>query len=125
MQLNKSEWKVMNALWESHPATARDIHDALADDTEWAYTTVKTLLSRLTEKGVVRERKMGNTSVYQPVLSRNKARRSEVRALLDRAFDGAFAPLVNYIVQNEKLSRKDREALMDMIRAREKKERSK
>ena len=51
MRLNDSEWKVMQALWGRHPATARDVLEQVERETAWAYTTVKTLLARLVEKG--------------------------------------------------------------------------
>mgnify|MGYP002390148889 CR=1 FL=1 len=55
--LSDAEWKVMRALWARHPATARELLDALAADTGWAYTTLRTLLARLVEKGAVSESK--------------------------------------------------------------------
>ena len=55
MKLTQAEWQVMNALWERYPATARDIAERLPASVKWAYTTIKTLLTRLLEKGAVSE----------------------------------------------------------------------
>ena len=52
-----AEWQVMNALWQEHPATAREIEERLPPGTRWAYTTIRTMLTRLVEKEVVSERK--------------------------------------------------------------------
>ena len=101
MRLNNTEWKVMQVVWRRHPATARDVLNALEDDTSWAYTTVKTIMARLVEKGALAVSKRGNTSVYEPQVERADARRSAVRALLDQAFDGAFAPLLHFIRRGE------------------------
>jgi BlaI family penicillinase repressor len=69
MKLSEAEWQIMNALWKRSPATARDLIEYLPKDTNWAYTTIKTMLSRLLSKHAVSERKRGNTSVYEPLLS--------------------------------------------------------
>ena len=50
MKLTEAEWQIMNALWENFPATARQIADGLGDEVDWAYTTIKTMLTRLAEK---------------------------------------------------------------------------
>ena len=115
MKLTKAEWQIMNALWSEHPATARQIADRLADEVNWAYTTIKTMLTRLAGKGAVRERKSSNISIYEPLLSREKARRSALRAVMDQAFDGAFGPLMHFLVEEENLSAKQRAELIENL----------
>jgi BlaI family penicillinase repressor len=120
MKLTKTEWQVMNALWERHPATAREVAERLPADVNWAYTTIKTLLTRLLGKGAVSERKRANASVYQPLVSRQKARRSALRALADQAFDGAFGPLLHFLVEDQNLSPKQRRELIEALANRPK-----
>lgn len=116
MKLSDAEWTVINVVWERSPASARDVLEQTEAATGWAYTTVKTLLSRLVDKGALRMRKRANTSFYEPLVSRKDARRSAVRSLLDRAFDGTFGSLLQHLVSDEKLSKKDRERLATMLR---------
>ena len=73
MRLTDSEWQIMNALWQGHPATAREVADRLPEDVRWAYTTIKTMLSRLVTKQAVSERKQGNASIYEPLVTRERA----------------------------------------------------
>ena len=94
MHLSDTEWKAMSAIWRKHPATARDVLEQVEEETGWAYTTVKTILSRLVEKGALKVRMRANTSIYEPLVSREVARHSAVSSLLERAFDGAFGPMV-------------------------------
>ena len=115
MQLNSSEWKVMNALWRKHPATAREVLDQMVPETAWAYTTLKTLLTRLVEKGAVREEKQGNASVYTPLLEQSEARTEAVSSLVERVFDGAAASLLQHLLAEKKLSRRDRDELSAML----------
>ena len=115
MKLTEAEWQIMKALWEKHPATAREIMERLPAGVKWAYTTIKTMLTRLVDKQVVREAKQGNTSVYDPLISQRKARLSAFRSLLETAFDGAMGPLVHFLVEEEQLSPKQKRELTKLV----------
>jgi len=119
VQLSEAEWRIMNRVWEKSPTTAREVLDAVGDETGWAYTTVKTMMTRLVEKGVLKERKRDGTSRYEPKLTRRRARAAALRALLDRAFGGALGGMVSHLVDDEKLSKKDRAELRRMLEERE------
>jgi BlaI family penicillinase repressor len=109
--LTDAEWKVMRCLWDKSPATAREICERL--DTGWAYTTVKTFLDRMVEKGAVRAKRRGQADVYTPAVREAAARRDAVRALAAKAFDGAVGPMVHFLVG--KLSAKEREEIRRLL----------
>ncbi len=115
MKLTEAEWQIMNALWQKHPATARNIMERLDRRVNWAYTTIKTLLARLTEKKAVSEVKQGNTSLYEPMVSQRKARLNAFRSLLDQAFDGAIGPLVHLLAEERQLSGQEKEELARIL----------
>ena len=119
MKLTEAEWQLMKALWEAYPATARQISGRLPTAVSWAYTTIKTMLGRLAEKGAVTERKEGNVSVYEPVLTQHKARRGALRALMNQAFDGTLGPLVHFLVEEENLSEKQRAELIELLQRKD------
>ncbi len=121
MKLTEAEWQIMNCLWEKHPATARGIAGRLPEDVRWAYTTIRTLLARLVDKGAVREYKEGNTSLYEPLLSRDNARRSALKTLVNQAFDGAYGPLMHFLVNDQSLTPKQRQALAKALEQQSKK----
>ncbi len=115
MKLTEAEWQIMKALWEKHPATAREVMERLPAGVKWAYTTIKTMLTRLVEKQVVSEAKQGNTSLYDPLISQRKARLSAFRSLLETAFDGAMGPLVHFLVEEEQLTPKQKRELAKIM----------
>ncbi len=119
MKLSDAEWQIMNALWKRYPATAREIADNLPSKTQWAYTTIKTLLARLAAKNAVSEQKRGNTSVYEPLVSMKKARRTALRTFLNQAFDGAVEPLLNFLAEERSLSDKQRKDLVKILQNEE------
>ena len=120
MKLTEAEWLIMNALWDSHPAKARDIARRLPKGVNWAYTTIKTMLSRLAEKKAVQESKQGNVSIYEPILSRREARQSALRIILNQAFDGAFGPLMHFLLEDQELSAKQRRELIKILQKSQK-----
>ncbi len=115
MKLSDAEWQIMNALWGNHPATARELAGQLPSDTKWAYTTIKTMLNRLVEKGAVSEHKRGNTSVYDPRLDRKNARGRALRTLIDQAFEGGLAPMLSFLMEDGRLSKSERKSLKEML----------
>ena len=111
MKLSETEWQIMNALWQRYPASTRDVLERLPENINWAYTTVKTMLNRLVTKNVVSERKRANTSLYEPLLTKHKARRSAFANLLNNAFEGTVGPLMHFLVEDKKLSPEQRKEL--------------
>lgn len=113
--LTEAEWAVMKIVWERQPCSAGDVQDALADDRDWAYSTVKTTMDRLVKKGILSLSRVRNLQLFTARLSRTDAARGEVRRLIDRAFDGAVAPMMNHLVANERLSAGDLSELRRLI----------
>lgn len=119
-RLSASDWRLMRALWaatsERGQATAREVLEALEPGTEWAYTTVKTLLDRLVEKQVVKRARGEGVWHYRPRITREEAQRREVEALKQGVFGGRAAPLVHLLLEEERLGKRDREELRRLLR---------
>jgi len=115
MQLSETEWKVMRVVWEQHPVSARDVLEAVGDETGWAYTTTKTILSRLADKGAVDVKKRANTSLYSPAVTRAEARGVALRGLLERAFDGTFGALMHHLIDADQLSQREVDELRALL----------
>jgi BlaI family penicillinase repressor len=123
MRLSETEWAVMDRVWERGKARAREVHGDLSASRGWAYTTVKTLLDRLAAKGALRAVPSGRSTEFVPAVTRAKARRTEVKGLLERAFDGATAPLLRFVVENGDLPDRERRDLLRVLRREEARER--
>jgi BlaI family penicillinase repressor len=119
MKLSENEWQIMNALWKKSPATAREVIEQIPGEITWAYTTVKTMLTRLVTKEAVSEHKRGNTSLYEPLIAQKYARKNAFITLFDKVLDGAVEPLMHYLIEEKKLSEKEREELIRMLEAKE------
>lgn len=117
-QPSDAEWKVLHALWRRGKATSRELLEELAAE-DWAYTTLKTMLTRMEEKGFVRSRPVGNAAQYEPLIERDETQRSALRSMIERVFEGAAGPLLAHLAAEERLSAAERAQLEQKLRASE------
>ncbi|MBD1809274.1 BlaI/MecI/CopY family transcriptional regulator [Microcoleus sp. FACHB-SPT15] len=75
LSLGPLETEILNIVWELGCATVKDVHERiLADpDRELAYTSVTTVLRRLTQKGWLVCEKQERAFSWQPLISREEA----------------------------------------------------
>ena len=114
-QLTRRERQIMDSLYRRGRATAADV---MADLTgEPSYSTVRTQLRVLEEKGHVRHEEEGLKYVYLPAVPRHAARKSALRHLIDTFFDGSPAKLVAALLGGEgQLSDEDLDRIERMVR---------
>ncbi|GLY31752.1 BlaI/MecI/CopY family transcriptional regulator [Kineosporia sp. NBRC 101731] len=73
MSLGHLERDVMDRLWASPaPVTVRDVHAALGEQRDVAYTTVMTVLQRLAKKGLASQTRDGKAHLYSASESREQ-----------------------------------------------------
>lgn len=114
--LGSAELEVLKVLWERGPSTVRDVLERLhARNRRVAYTTVLTVLTRLDQKGMVASDRSEHAYVYRARVTREKVTLARVRAMVRDLYDGAAAPLVLQLMQNEKLSPGEIAELRKMI----------
>jgi BlaI family transcriptional regulator, penicillinase repressor len=119
-RLAEAEWEVMDAVWElDRTVTVREVHGHLYPNGEKAYTTVQTIMNILTDKGVLDRKKIGPVNVYASVFSRQAAAGDETGSLVTRMFEGSFGALASYLVDSGSLSRKELDALRELIDEKE------
>ncbi|MFW6078176.1 MAG: BlaI/MecI/CopY family transcriptional regulator [Gemmatimonadota bacterium] len=96
--LSAAELDALKVLWERGPVPVRGVLDALAADRDWAYTTAKTILDRLVEKGYVRRDRRVRPYVYHPTVTREQVVAGELATLRDDVCDGEFGPLLRALI---------------------------
>lgn len=85
--LARRERQIMDILFRRGRATAAEVMSDLPG--EPSYSTVRTQLRVLEEKGHVRHEEDGIRFVYMPAVARHAARKSALRHLLETFFDGS------------------------------------
>jgi len=114
-ELTEAEWIVMKVVWENEPCTAGTVREALAKSKDWAYSTVKTTMDRMTNKGFLKIRKIRNLQLFSSAISEVDAKRGEFRKMLQRAFDGALTPMMQFLIEHEGLSKAESAQLRKLV----------
>lgn len=91
------ELRCLTALWRLGEANVQSVRDWLAPQKPLAYTTVMTMLDRLTRKGVLTRRKVGRSFFYKAMVSEDEIRSLAVRELTDSLFDGKPDALLEFL----------------------------
>ncbi|MHC4364950.1 MAG: BlaI/MecI/CopY family transcriptional regulator [Planctomycetota bacterium] len=120
-ELTEGEWAIIQAVWDNQPCAAPTVQEALEEQKGWSYSTVKTMMDRMAAKGLLKTERIRNLILYRPAITRRQAQDSEVMRAVKRAFDGAFTPLMQFLLDNNKLSKSELGELEAMIKNKSKK----
>ena len=91
-QLTRRERQIMDALYRLGRATAAEILELMPGAP--GYSTVRTQLRVLEQKGHVRHEEQGLRYIYSPTVPRHAARKSALKNLVDTFFEGSTAKAV-------------------------------
>ncbi|MBA7700865.1 Methicillin resistance regulatory protein MecI [subsurface metagenome] len=119
-ELTEAEWIIMKVVWENEPCAAGTVQEALANSKAWAYSTVKTTMDRMANKGFLKIQKIRNLQLFSSVISEVDAKRGEFRKMLKRAFDGALTPMMQFLIEHEGLSKAESAQLRKLVNKAEK-----
>ena len=114
--LSRRERQIMDILYRRGRATAGEVMTDLSGNPN--YSTVRTQLRVLEEKGHVRHEEHGLRYVYAPAVPRSSARRSALRHLVDTFFDGSAEGAVAALLGGEgsKLSDEQLDRIADLVK---------
>jgi predicted transcriptional regulator len=115
-RITDAEHAVMEALWDRPRLTAAEVCELVCTPRGWGLATVKTLLSRLVQKGVIAAEPDGRRFLYTPIIAREEYVGGESRRLVDRLFGGRAASLVAHLAENESLSEADLAEIEALLR---------
>ena len=116
-RISDAEWEVMKAIWkQTSPSLAQNIIQTLARSTTWSAATIKTMLNRLVAKGALRYEQAGRSYLYSAAVSESECRAAEADSFLARVFDGSLSPMLSHFVRSRRLTKKEMEALEQILR---------
>ena len=118
LELTRSEWIVLKAVWRREPCTAPGIQEELHQATGWTYSTVRTLMDRMVAKGILQAEKLRNLTLFRSQVTRAQAQQSELLYALKHAFDGALTPMVQHLIETNDLAESDLAEIEELISAK-------
>lgn len=82
-EISPAEWEVMRIVWTKNGAYSRDLIDMLQDKRQWSASTVKTLLRRLVNKGMLETTREDRRFKYNATVSESTAMNTTAEQLFD------------------------------------------
>lgn len=119
--LTDREADLMGVLWEHGPSLVAEVKDRLSD--ELAYTTVLTILRTLEAKGYVLHEEEGRVHRYRAAVAQKDARKSALKHLTGKLFQGSSELLFSQLVSDRRLSAEEIQrmrALLDQAAGKDK-----
>ena len=115
--LGNLENEIMEIIWSKDcEVCVRDVFEVLASRRAIAYTTVMTIMARLSEKRILEKRKDGNTAYYVPIMSRDEFTENVVGNVIDSLLeDFAETTIAHFLTKVKKEDRKTIEKLEKLL----------
>ena len=110
-QLTKAEEQVMQILWDLKEAVVKQVVDGFGENKP-AYTTVATVLNVLEKKGFVSHRKIGNTNLFSPAVSKKEYTKVQFSSLLKNYFNGSFPKMATFFAKENNLGMEELEEML-------------
>jgi predicted transcriptional regulator len=113
--VSRRERQIMEILFRRGRATAAEVLNCLSGDPH--YSTVRTQLRILEDKGLVRHEEENLKYVYSPVVERHELGQSMLMQLVDTFFDGSMENVVSAMLgyKGAKLSKKELDRIADIV----------
>ncbi len=106
-RITDGEWTIMKVVWAHKTTTAKQVVDALANETAWKLQTIQTLMSRLVLKGALAADKSAREHTFTALVTEQECRQDVSCSFLARIFDGEIAPFLACLLERKKLTRKE------------------
>ena len=98
--LSRRERQLLDIVYRLEQASAKEIMEALNDGS--SYSTVRTLLRKLVEKGQIKHRESGLKYIYSPVVRRKTASKRALQRVVSTFFDDSPLLAVNSLLEMQK-----------------------
>lgn len=116
-ELTRRELEVMHVFWDRGESTVQEVRDQLADSgLDRAYTTVATLVRILSDKGFIKQTTSQRPFRFRPARSYEQVSARLLGDLVERVFGGSREQLLLRLVDQKKLTAKERAALEEILK---------
>ncbi|MCX4302725.1 MAG: BlaI/MecI/CopY family transcriptional regulator [Clostridia bacterium] len=99
--LPDSELKVMMVIWEKGEKMSTGEILSNLKDTNWKLSTLQIILGRLTEKGFLKNEKIGRYNYYSSLIAEGEYTQFETKNFLKKMFNNSGKKLIASLLEDE------------------------
>jgi BlaI family penicillinase repressor len=117
----KSELEILQVLWETGPATVREVNDELLKQKEVNYTTTLKFMQLMVEKGMLKRDESKMKHVYSVVEEEQQTKAHLLNKFVDSMYKGSASKLMMQLLGNKNTSQEELEEIKSMLKKFEEK----
>ncbi|MBD0283820.1 MAG: BlaI/MecI/CopY family transcriptional regulator [Flavisolibacter sp.] len=112
----KSELEILKVLWTHGPSSVRFVNDRLNELTrEVQYTSTLKLMQIMTDKGLLTRDESRMKHVYSAAVEEKQTKGLLLNKFVDFLYDGSAGSLLMQLLGNKKTSKKELEAIKELL----------
>ena len=119
-KLTPQEEDAMKYIWQLGEINIRAILE-IKEMADIPYTTLASTVKNLEKKGFISSRKIGNVTLFKPLITETNYKKAFMQGFVASYFENSFKEMVNFFVEEEKLSSKELKEIISIIERNKKK----
>ncbi len=112
----KPELAILKLLWRSKELNAREIHGEIEGDFGWSYSTVRTVLERMSDKGLISKTPVDGVNIYEPQVGKVAMLSRMIADFSKRVLELDTTPATAFFADSKLLSEAELEQLEDVLK---------
>lgn len=113
IKLTPQEEQLMIAIWKVGEGHVKAYMEHMSNP--GPYTTVASTIKNLEKKAYISGRLFGNTYVYKPLVSEEEYKKRFMGSVVKDYFSNSYKELVNFFIDQKKLSAQELKEIVKMI----------
>ena len=113
-KLTKQEEEAMLAIWKSGEGNVKVFLENM-EEPKPPYTTLASTIKKLEKKKYLSSRLVGNLYLYKPIVAHEEYKKKFMSGFVKDYFDNSYTELVNFFVEQKKLSTQELKDIIDLI----------
>lgn len=107
----ESEYRFCLILWENEPVKSSKLVDLCKEQLGWKPTTTYTVIKRLSERGVLKNK----NTVVTSLVSKDQVQAAELNEMVEKTFEGSLPAFIAAFTKHQKISDAEIDAVQQMI----------
>lgn len=113
-KLSPQEEQAMQAVWQVGEGNVKAFLEQMEEPLP-PYTTLASTIKNLEKKGFLESRLVGNMYIYRPTITEDEYKERFMSHFIKDYFGNSYKAMVNFFVEEKKLSAKELKEILDLI----------
>lgn len=118
--ITSAEWQIMKVVWANGEVTSKFVSEVLCEKMDWKKATIKTLLNRLLEKGILCKKEVGNKYIYYTMYKEEEITKNSVMEPFNKICKTKVGKFIGEVIEESLLSYEDIDLLIKILEKKKK-----